>query len=80
MIRTIIAYDEHPATAHDIAATTAFLSLPAAVRVAAERRALAVRNRNIICRRWPADIVAVDRESQSRDIGADRSVDEGLEL
>ena len=83
LLRGIIANDEHPVTAHDIAATTASESPPALVRAAIEHRALAVRDRSGVYRRWRAEAVAFDhaaRSARGRDIGADRSNGEWLEL
>jgi ATP-dependent exoDNAse (exonuclease V) alpha subunit len=82
LLRGIIANDEHPATAHDIAATTASESRPSRVRAAIERRALAVRGRSAVYGSWHAEAVAFDhapRTARSRDIGADRSIGEWLE-
>jgi conjugative relaxase-like TrwC/TraI family protein len=81
LLRGIIANDEHPATAHEIAAT-ASESWPSHVRAAIERRALLVRDRSSIYKRWRAETVAFDqaaRTARSRDIGADRSIGEWLE-
>jgi conjugative relaxase-like TrwC/TraI family protein len=83
LLRGIIANNEHLATAHDIAATTASESLPARVRAAIERRALAVRDRSSVYRCWRDQTVAFDHEvrtARSRDIGADRSIGEALEF
>jgi type III secretion system FlhB-like substrate exporter len=83
LLREIIANDEHPATAHDIAATTPSESWPSRVRAAIERRALAVRDRSSVYRRWRAEAVALDhavRTARSRNIETDRSVGEGLEF
>ena len=82
VLRGIVARDDHPATAHDIAATTATESQPARVRAAVERRARTVRDLSSLYRRWRDETVAYDhavRTARSRDIGADRSI-EGLEL
>jgi conjugative relaxase-like TrwC/TraI family protein len=82
LLRGITANDEHPATAHDIAATTASESLPKRVRAAIERRALAVRDRTSTCTRRRAQALAFEhatRSTRSRDIGADRSIGEWLE-
>jgi hypothetical protein len=79
-LRGITANDEHPTTAHDIAATTASESLPSRVPAAVKCRALAVRNRSSIYRRWLAEVTAFDRDARSRGIAADRSIGEGLEL
>ena len=82
LLRGIIANNEHLATAHDIAATTAFISLPALVRDAIKRRALAVRNRSSIFRHWHAQTLAFDHPmhtARSRHIGADRSIGDWLE-
>jgi hypothetical protein len=83
LLRGIIANDEHPATAHAVAATTASESRPSRVRAAIERRARAVRDRSGVYRRWRAEAVAFDhavRTVRSRDIGTDRSIGEGLEF
>ncbi len=83
LLRGIIANDEHPVTAHAVAATTASESRPSRVRAAIERRARAVRDRSGVYRRWRAEAVAFDhavRAVRSRDIGTDRSIGEGLEF
>jgi conjugative relaxase-like TrwC/TraI family protein len=83
LLREIIGNDERPATAHDIAATTAFDSRPSRVRAAIERRARAVRDRSRVYRRWRAEAVGLDyavRTARSRNIETDRSVGEGLEF
>jgi conjugative relaxase-like TrwC/TraI family protein len=83
LLRGIIANNDHPATAHDIAATTPSESLPSRVRAAIERRALAVRDRSSVYKRWRAETVAFDHEvrtARSRDVGADRSIGEALEF
>jgi hypothetical protein len=83
LLRGIIANDEHPVTAHAVAATTASESRPSRVRAAFERRARAVRDRSGVYRRWRAEAVAFDhavRAVRSRDIGTDRSIGEGLEF
>jgi conjugative relaxase-like TrwC/TraI family protein len=80
LLRGITATDEHPATAHDIAATTASESLPSSVRAAVKRRALAVRDRSSVYQRWRAEVATFDRNARSRDIAADRSIGEGLEF
>jgi hypothetical protein len=81
LLRGIIANDEHPVTAHDVAATTASESRPSRVRAAIERRARAVRDRSGLYSRSRAEAVAFDhavRTVRSRDIGTDRSIGEGL--
>jgi hypothetical protein len=83
LLRAIIANDQKPTTAHDIAATTASESLPALVRDTVKHRALAVRNRNSIFRHWRATTLASEHPTHTargRDIGADRSSGEWLEL
>jgi conjugative relaxase-like TrwC/TraI family protein len=82
LLRGIIANNEHPATAHDIAATTASESLPTRVRAAIERRALAVRDRTGIYSRQRAQAIAfghATRTARSRDIGEERSMGDWLE-
>ena len=82
LLRGIIANNEHPATAHDIAATTASESLPTRVRAVIERRALAVRDRSGTYRHWRAQALALDhatRTARRRDIGTDRSIGDWLE-
>ena len=83
LLRGIIAHDEHPATAHDIAAMSASASQSPRVRAAVERRARAVRHLSSGYRRWRAEAFALDhlvRAARSRDIGTDRSLGEGLEF
>jgi ATP-dependent exoDNAse (exonuclease V) alpha subunit len=80
LLRGIIANDKLPSTAHEMAAKTAVELLPARVRVAVGHRARAVRSRGDVYSRWCADVVAVDRETRSRNIGTDRSISDGLEL
>jgi conjugative relaxase-like TrwC/TraI family protein len=79
LLRAITANGEHPATAHDIAATSALKLLPARVCDAVERRALAVRDRSRTFRNWRAQAVALDhatRTARGRDVGSDRSIDD----
>ena len=83
LLRAIVANTQKPTTAHDIAATTASESLTALVRDAVKHRALAVRDRNSIFRHWRATTLASDQAAHTargRDIGADRSNGEWLEL
>ena len=79
LLRTIVANDQRPRTAHEQAAKTPTESLDAVPRAAVERRAVAVRSRKIMFRRWSADDVAAHRESRGRDIGRSHAVDHGLE-
>ena len=83
LLRWIIANDEHPVTAHAVAATTASESRPSRVRAAIERRTRAVRDRSSVYRRWRAEAVAFNhaiRTVRSLDIGTDRSIGDGLEF
>jgi hypothetical protein len=83
LLRATIANAQKPTTAHDIAATTASESLPALVRDTVKHRTLAVRDRNSIFRHWRATTLASDHATHTargRDIGADRSSGEWLEL
>jgi conjugative relaxase-like TrwC/TraI family protein len=82
VLRGIIANNEPPATAHGIAAATASESLPALIRDAIKRRALAVRDRTSIFRHGRAGTLASDRTAHTargRDVGADRSSGDWLE-
>jgi hypothetical protein len=76
----IIANDEQPVTAHDIAMATADDSLPARVRAANQRRAASIGNRATDYQRWraAADTLATAmREARERDVGLRRSIDHG---
>ncbi|MDM4141917.1 MULTISPECIES: MobF family relaxase [Mycobacterium] len=82
LLRGITANDEHPATAHDVAATTASQFHPARVRAATQRRTEAVSNLARGYRRWRDDTIAFAYAAwtaRSHHIQADRSI-EGLEL
>ncbi len=83
LLRGIIANYQHPATAHEIAATTAVESLPARVGDAIQRRALAVRDRSGAYRLRRAKAFALDHAAHAalgRHIVTGRSIDQGLEL
>jgi hypothetical protein len=83
LLRGIIANDEQPVTAHDVAATTASESQPSRLRAATKRRARAVRDRSGAYRRWRAEALALDhaaRAARGRHIVTGRSIGEGLEL
>jgi hypothetical protein len=79
LLRSIIANDKQPVTAHDVAATTASESQPSRLRAAVERRARAVRDRSGAHRRWRAAL-ALDHAVRGRYIATGRSIGEGLEL
>jgi conjugative relaxase-like TrwC/TraI family protein len=82
LLRGIIANDQQPVTAHDVAATTTFESQPSRLRAAIEHRARAVRDRSSIYRRWRAALALhhAARATPGRHIEAGRSIGEGLEL
>jgi hypothetical protein len=82
LLRGIIANDQQPVTAHDVAATTTFESQPFRLRAAIEHRARAVRDRSSIYRRWRAALALhrAARATPGRHIEAGRSIGEGLEL
>jgi hypothetical protein len=82
LLRGILANDEHPITAHDLAATPVDQALSQHVRHALDQRAAAIRLRADEYERCRA-AVALDnaaRAARSRDIGTERSVGDGLEL
>jgi hypothetical protein len=83
LLRAIIANDEQPVTAHDIAQATADDSLPERVRAAKERRVVRVGSRQADYQRWRATAdksAATMGEAQERDIGLSITSDEGIEL
>jgi len=83
LLRTIVANNERPITAHDFAATAADHALPHHVHGAIRHRGAAVRHRAKDYQRWRAATATLDdpaRAAQHRDIGADRSIDDGREL
>jgi conjugative relaxase-like TrwC/TraI family protein len=83
LLRAIVANDEHPVAAHEIAAVTKHASLATRVRGAIDQRAAAMRHRAAEYERWRAAAASFDhamREASGRDIGLDRSIDDGLEL
>jgi conjugative relaxase-like TrwC/TraI family protein len=83
LLRAIVANDEYPVTAHEIAAVAAHASLATRVRDAIDQRGAAMRHRAAEYARWRAAAASFDhamREARGRDIGLDRSIDDGLEL
>jgi AAA domain-containing protein len=83
LLRAIVANDDQPMTAHDIATATAHDSLPSRVHGAIDHRATAIRNRTDDYQRWHVAVVASDhamRGARGRDISRDRSIEDGLEL
>jgi conjugative relaxase-like TrwC/TraI family protein len=81
LLRGITANDEHPVTAHDVAATTSREVLPARVANAIECRVAAIRNRVSDYKQRRATAVAsASRDARGLEIGSDRSSDHGLEL
>jgi hypothetical protein len=83
LLRAIVANNEQPVTAHDIATETADDSLPSRVRAANKRRAAAVRSRTTDYEHWlsgAAMFTTAMREAPERQVGLSRSVDYGIGL
>jgi conjugative relaxase-like TrwC/TraI family protein len=83
LFRLILANDERPLTAHDVAAKTSQELLPARVANMIECRQAAIRNRAADYEWWRATAVAcagTSRQARGLDICSDRSSDYGLEL
>jgi conjugative relaxase-like TrwC/TraI family protein len=83
LLRLIIANDQHPTTALDLAAANSHTPLPPLVRALTEQRTAAVRTRTQEYERWRAATYAFStqtRHTRARDIGSERSKDYGLEL
>jgi hypothetical protein len=83
LLRAIVANDDQPVTAHDIAMAAAEDSLPARVRGARERRAAGSRYCTTNYERWraAADTFATAMgEPRGRDLGLSRSIDHGIDL
>jgi len=83
LLRAILANARKPTTAHDVAAIAASESIPAVIRDAVKHRAFAVRDRSSIFRHWRATTLASDHRAHTargRDIGADRSSGDWVEL
>jgi hypothetical protein len=79
----IVANDEHPVTAHDIAAATEQLSLPEHIRDAIDQRAVSSLTRGNEYARWRAASATNEHapgEARRRDLGANRPIDDGLQL
>jgi hypothetical protein len=77
LLRAIVANDDQPVTADDIAMAGAADSLPARVRGARERRAAGMRYRTTNYERWraAADTFAIAMsEPRERDLGLSRSI------
>jgi len=82
LLRAIVANEEHPMTAHDLAATAGDQALPDHVRGAINQREAAIRLRSNDYERW---CIAITRDNPShaahrRDIGLDRTIGDRLEL
>jgi hypothetical protein len=83
LLRAIVANDDQPLTANDIAMAGAGDSLPARVGGARERRAAGIRYRTTNYERWraAADTFAIAMsEPRGRDLGLSRSIDHGIDL
>ena len=83
LLRAIVANNEQPVTAHDIATETADGSLPSRVRAANKRRAAAVRSRITDYEHWlsgTALFTTAMREAPEHHVGLSRSVDYGIGL
>jgi hypothetical protein len=82
LFRAIVANDEHPMTAHG-RATAADQALPYRVRSAMDQRAAAIRHRAMDFEEWrvaAATLSNATRAAHRRDVGTDRSIDDGLAL
>ena len=83
LLRGIIANDEHPVTAHAVAARTALESLASPARSAIYQRTQMNRDRVADHHRWRAadnTLYCPTEEASSHNIGKDRSMGAGLEL
>ena len=82
LLRAILAADEQPTTGHDLAASAAPAVLPARVRGAIDDRATALHRHTLAHSRWhtAAMLHNTATHARTRDIGLDRSLDDGLEL
>ena len=84
LVRSIVANDERPITAHDIAmATGDDYSVPVRVRGARERRAAGIYSRVADYQHWRAAVdtfATAMRQARGRDVGLSRSADHGIEL
>jgi conjugative relaxase-like TrwC/TraI family protein len=83
LLRMIIANDQRPTTALDLAAANSHTALPPQVRDLTEHRAAATRNRTKEYQRWRNAAYACStdtREARARGTGSERSMDGGLEL
>lgn len=82
LLRAMLANDVRPTTAHNLAATAAGSALPARIRDAIDDRATALRRRTLEYTDWHTAIThenAADK-ARTRDIGLDKSNDNGIEL
>jgi conjugative relaxase-like TrwC/TraI family protein len=82
LLRGIIAKDERPATAHDIAAAAESKSLPARVSAAVQCRALAIRDRASILKHMRTQALTSDQSThrtRSNAFETDREMGDWLE-
>jgi conjugative relaxase-like TrwC/TraI family protein len=81
LARSIIAGDDRPLTAHDMAARALGAHLPERVRLLVERRAAAVSRRRVAHSDWESAALSLARD-QGRDhhISVDRGIDHGIDL
>jgi conjugative relaxase-like TrwC/TraI family protein len=82
LLREIVANDERPITAHELAATTTDEAVPASVRGATGLRARQRRHRALEYARWQTTVGlgSAAREARGRDIALYQSNDAGMEL
>ena len=83
LLRAIVANEQQPVTAHNVAIKAADDSLPSRVRAANKRRAVAVRSRTTDYEHWlcgAAMFTTAMREAPERQVGLSRSVDYGIGL
>ena len=83
LLRAIVANDQQPVTAHNVAIKTADDSLPSRVRAANKRRAVAIRDRATDYEHWlsgTATFTTAMREAPEHHVAFSRSVDYGIGL
>jgi conjugative relaxase-like TrwC/TraI family protein len=83
MLRTVVANDEQPATAHSVAAPRGHEMLPTRVRSAVDHRAAVLRRRGREYERWRAGSTPDNskaREASRHNSGMDLSSDDALEI
>jgi hypothetical protein len=81
LLRSILANDERPVTAHDV--LDAQDALPLDVRCAGQRRAMGVRNRRADYARWcdaSSPVASAAREAPAREVSLSQSLGDEMDL